>query len=110
MPDRGSLMTSAANKSPTPPSPALSRHSDDKLTDETRVLVSVAKRQWERTFDAISEPLMIIDEGYVIKRANLALADELGVAIQRVVGQKCHEVRGASTHRFVGGGAAPCTA
>jgi two-component system NtrC family sensor kinase len=81
---------------------------DDKLTDETRVLVSVAKRQWERTFDAISEPLMIVDEGYVIKRANLALADELGVAIQRVVGQRCHEVRGASTHRFVGSGGAPC--
>src|SRR5437667_427529 len=60
------------------------RHDDDKLTDETRVLVSVAKRQWERTFDAISEPLMIIDERYVIKRANLALADELGMAIQRV--------------------------
>jgi two-component system NtrC family sensor kinase len=84
-------------------------NADDKLTDETRVLVSVAKRQWERTFDAISEPLMIVDERYVIRRANLALADELGMAIQRVVGQKCHEVRGASTQRFVGSGAEPCT-
>jgi two-component system, NtrC family, sensor kinase len=81
---------------------------DDKMTDETLVLVSVAKRQWERTFDAISEPLMIVDEGYLIKRANLALADELGIAIQRVVGKKCHEVRGASTHRFVGSGSSPC--
>jgi two-component system NtrC family sensor kinase len=82
---------------------------EEKLTDETRVLVSVAKRQWERTFDAISEPLMIVDAQYVIKRANLALADELGMAIQRVVGQRCHEVRGTSTQRFVGSGAAPCT-
>jgi two-component system NtrC family sensor kinase len=81
---------------------------DEPLSDETRVLVSVAKRQWERTFDAISEPLMIVDAGYVIKRANLALADELGMAIQRVVGQKCHEVRAASSQRFVGSGAAPC--
>jgi two-component system NtrC family sensor kinase len=81
---------------------------EDKLDDETRVLVSVAKRQWERTFDAISEPLMIVDEAYVIRRANLALADELGIAIQRVVGQKCHAVRGASAQRFVGSGAAPC--
>jgi two-component system NtrC family sensor kinase len=81
---------------------------DERLDDETRVLVSVAKRQWERTFDAISEPLMIVDGGYVIKRANLALADELGLAIQRVVGQKCHEVRAASSHRFVGSGAEPC--
>jgi two-component system NtrC family sensor kinase len=82
---------------------------DDTLTGETQVLVSVAKRQWERTFDAISEPLMIVDADYVIKRANLALADELGMAIQRVVGQKCHEVRAASTQRFVGSGDAPCT-
>ena len=82
---------------------------DDTLTGETQVLVSVAKRQWERTFDAISEPLMIVDEAYVIKRANLALADELGMAIQRVVGQKCHEVRGASTQRFVGSGVEPCS-
>jgi two-component system NtrC family sensor kinase len=81
---------------------------DEKLDDETRVLVSVAKRQWERTFDAISESLMIVDRDYVIKRANLALADELGVAIQRVVGQKCHEVRAASPHAFVGSGAQPC--
>ena len=38
---------------------------------------------------------MILDEDYVIQRANLALADELGTAIQRVVGRRCHEVRGA---------------
>src|SRR5262249_32660646 len=48
------------------------------------------------------------DASYVIKRANLALADELGMAIQRVVGQRCHEVRGSSTQRFVGSGVAPC--
>jgi two-component system NtrC family sensor kinase len=81
---------------------------DDKLDDETMVLVSVAKRQWERTFDAISEPLMIVDGGYVIRRANLALADELGAAIQRVVGMRCHEVRATSARRLVGGGPSPC--
>ena len=86
----------------------MTKPSDDKLDDETRVLVSVAKRQWERTFDAISEPLMIVDASYVIRRANLALADELGMAIQRVVGQRCYEVRGASAQRFVGSGAGPC--
>jgi DNA-binding CsgD family transcriptional regulator len=87
----------------------MSRPAEDKLDDETRVLVSVAKRQWERTFDAISEPLMLVDPSYVIRRANLALADELGMAIQRVVGQKCHEVRAASAQRFIGSGASPCT-
>ncbi len=79
------------------------------MDDQTVVLVSVAKRQWERTFDAISEPLMIIDADYVIRRANLALADHMGVAIQRVVGRTCHEVRGESAQNFLRQGPhAPC--
>jgi two-component system NtrC family sensor kinase len=86
----------------------MNRKPEEKLDDETMVLVSVAKRQWERTFDAISEPLMIVDEQYVIQRANLALADELGSAIQRLVGNRCFEVRAASARRLVGGGGAPC--
>jgi two-component system NtrC family sensor kinase len=80
----------------------------EKLDDETVVLVSVAKRQWERTFDAISEPLMIVDEDYVIRRANLALADDLGTAIQRVVGRRCHEVRSESANPFVRAPSRPC--
>jgi two-component system, NtrC family, sensor kinase len=71
-------------------------------------VVSVAKRQWERTFDAISDPLMIVDGDYVIRRANLALADDLGMAIQRIVGRKCHEVRRRSTQAFAGEPDAPC--
>src|SRR5687768_8180790 len=78
----------------------------DKLDELTAV--SVAKRQWERTFDAISDPLMIIDENFVVRRANLALADGLGTAIQRVVGRKCHEVRGQSAQAFPGSGETPC--
>ena len=81
---------------------------DEKLDDRTVVLVSVAKRQWERTFDAISEPLMILDEGYVIRRANLALADDLGAAIQRVVGRRCHEVRSESPQALVARAGQPC--
>ncbi len=70
------------------------------LDDDTMVLVSVAKRQWERTFDAISEPLMIIDEAYNVRRANLALADDLGAAVQGVVGRRCFELRAASPRPF----------
>jgi two-component system NtrC family sensor kinase len=80
----------------------------EKLDDRTVVLVSVAKRQWERTFDAISEPLMILDEGYVIRRANLALADDLGAAIQRVVGRRCYEVRSESPQALVARAGLPC--
>jgi len=76
----------------------------DQLT-----VVSVAKRQWEKTFDAISDPLMIVDGDYVIRRANLALADDLGVAIQRVVGRKCYEVRGQAAQAFPSEEGCPCT-
>jgi two-component system NtrC family sensor kinase len=82
--------------------------SDPAKVDHLTV-VSVAKRQWEKTFDAISDPLMIVDDGYVIRRANLALADDLGMAIQRIVGRKCHEVRRRSTQAFAGEPDAPCT-
>jgi signal transduction histidine kinase len=81
---------------------------NEKLDEETVVRVSVAKRQWERTFDAISEPLMILDEDYVIRRANLALADELGTAIQRVVGRRCHELRAESAQSFLRNAGCPC--
>ena len=70
---------------------AMKRNESEGIDQLTAV--SVAKRQWEKTFDAISDPLMILDGDYVIRRANLALADDLGVVIQRVVGRRCHEVR-----------------
>ncbi len=85
-----------------------SEDGDEKLDGETVVRVSVAKRQWERTFDAISESLMILDEDYVIRRANLALADELGTAIQRVVGRRCFDVRSQSPQALVGMSGRPC--
>src|SRR5438067_612370 len=86
----------------------MSQDPNEKLDEETVVRVSVAKRQWERTFDAISEPLMILDEDYVIRRANLALADELGTAIQRVVGRRCHELRAESAQSFLRNAGHPC--
>jgi two-component system NtrC family sensor kinase len=84
------------------------KRNETQSTDQLTV-VSVAKRQWERTFDAISDPLMIVDGDYVIRRANLALADDLGVAIQRVVGRRCYEVRGEGTQAFPGDGSGACT-
>jgi two-component system NtrC family sensor kinase len=84
------------------------KRNDSQSIDQLTV-VSVAKRQWEKTFDAISDPLMIVDGDYVIRRANLALADDLGVAIQRVVGRKCYEVRAEAVQAFPGEGTCACT-
>jgi two-component system NtrC family sensor kinase len=96
------------------PQPILSTRAPTKMTrnesdsSDHLTVVSVAKRQWERTFDAISDPLMIVDGEYMIRRANLALADDLGMAIQRIVGRKCHDVRRRSTQAFAGEPDAPC--
>jgi signal transduction histidine kinase len=79
-----------------------------KLDERTLVMVSVAKRQWERTFDAIAEPLMLVDDDFVIRRANLALADDLGTAIQQVVGRRCHEARADSANAFSSDRTHPC--
>jgi len=86
---------------------AMKRNESENIDQLT--VVSVAKRQWEKTFDAISDPLMIVDGDYVIRRANLALADDLGVAIQRVVGRKCHEVRAEAAQAFPSEEGCPCT-
>jgi two-component system NtrC family sensor kinase len=86
---------------------AMKRNESEKIDELT--VVSVAKRQWEKTFDAISDPLMIVDGDYVIRRANLALADDLDIAIQRVVGRKCHEVRGQAVQAFPSEEGCPCT-
>lgn len=53
--------------------------------------ISRAKAEWERTFDAIEEPLAVL-EGYTIRRTNLAYARRAGVDIRQVNGRLCHQV------------------
>jgi len=50
-----------------------------------------AKKEWERTFDAITDPIIIVDTDYRIVRANKATADKLGVAPSGVVGLTCYQ-------------------
>jgi PAS domain S-box-containing protein len=50
-----------------------------------------AKEEWERTFDAISDPVMILDTNYRIIKANKAMADVLGVTPAGAVGMACCE-------------------
>lgn len=50
-----------------------------------------AKEEWERTFDAISEPIMILDTGHKIVKANKAMADKLGVTPLETQGLTCYK-------------------
>ena len=56
------------------------------------VQVVHAKKEWERTFDSIGDPLVIIEEGHRIRRANTAVAELSGLSITQVPGQRCYEV------------------
>ncbi len=63
---------------------------EEKIGQRTQML-SRAKREWERTFDAISDPIALQD-GFTIRRANLAWSRAVGVPITQVNGRKCHEL------------------
>jgi two-component system, NtrC family, sensor kinase len=61
----------------------------ERKVEERTELVVRAKREWERTFDAITEPI-VLQEGFVVRRANLAYAAAVGRDVREVVGQTCH--------------------
>jgi signal transduction histidine kinase len=63
---------------------------EQKVRERTEQ-ISRAKQEWERTFDAISEPIALLD-GYVIRRANQAYARRVKLAVQDLPGKTCHRV------------------
>jgi two-component system cell cycle sensor histidine kinase/response regulator CckA len=51
-----------------------------------------AKEEWERTFDAITDPIMIVDTGHRIVKANKAMTAKMG-AMPSAAGQsKCYQI------------------
>jgi PAS domain S-box-containing protein len=50
-----------------------------------------AKEEWERTFDAVPDLVMIMDNQHGIVRMNKAMADRLGLTTKQCIGLKCHE-------------------
>lgn len=71
------------------------RDLEEKVEERTKVIAR-AKKEWEVAFDALSDPLMIIDRGFRIVRGNLALALHFGRDVKTLTGQVCHELRAAS--------------
>ena len=62
-----------------------------------------AKREWEQTFDAISDPIAVFNNQGQLLRGNRALATRLALPITAIRGLACHEVG------FCGAGE-PCSA
>jgi diguanylate cyclase (GGDEF)-like protein/PAS domain S-box-containing protein len=77
----------------------------DELTNTTRelkkdiyvheklqeILVN-AKKEWEQTFDAIPDIILVVDNEQKIIKANKALADKLGVKRESLTGRHCYDV------------------
>jgi len=54
--------------------------------------ITRAKIEWERTFDAVATPLLLITADYDIRRANRAAASVNGMTPQELVGKRCHQI------------------
>jgi PAS domain S-box-containing protein len=50
-----------------------------------------AKKEWEHIFDAVPDPIAIIDREHRLVRVNKAMADRLGTKPQCLVGRTCFE-------------------
>lgn len=53
--------------------------------------LQASKNEWERTFDAIIDPIMILDTNYRIVRANKVMAEALAVTPSAAVGLTCYK-------------------
>ncbi|MBI4480782.1 MAG: PAS domain S-box protein [Acidobacteria bacterium] len=51
-----------------------------------------AKKEWELTFDAVPEIVLLLDEQSRILRANRAAAEMVGLDFSQLIGQHCQEV------------------
>jgi two-component system NtrC family sensor kinase len=107
--DMGDLLPKIAAE-PLPPlavfverrhEPADRRHQVSLL----KILLN-GKREWEKTFDAILDPIMVVDSGGHVIRANLQTARALGRSVQELVGRRYADLLGpavaGSGDRFPG--------
>jgi PAS domain S-box-containing protein len=64
------------------------------ITDRKRAEAEAmrARDDWERTFEAVPDMIMILGQSHQIVRANRAMAERLGCAAGELVGRRCYEV------------------
>ncbi|MBC7875797.1 MAG: response regulator [Anaerolineales bacterium] len=57
-------------------------------------LISQSKREWETTFDALQDPIFILDKDSRIIRCNHAFVDKLNTSFYKVIGQPIFDIAG----------------
>jgi PAS domain S-box-containing protein len=69
------------------------------ITDRKRAEeeVRIIAAQWQATFDAVQDLVLLLDKDSRILRANRAAAEFLGLPLDEVVGRYCHDVMHATS-------------
>lgn len=68
------------------------RRKTQELLIQQKHDAEVANTQWENTFDAVPDPIALIDNNYHIIRANNAMAERINVSRDDITGRICYEV------------------
>ncbi len=62
----------------------------DRLTKLEQA--EIFKQEWDATFDAILQPVSLVDENYQVLRVNKTFADQSKTTANDIIGRKCYEV------------------
>ena len=55
-------------------------------------LVSDSQKEWQDTFDRITDMIIILDRDMTVRRANRAVEKMLGIPFPQILGRKCNEL------------------
>lgn len=67
-----------------------------------RGVIAAGKREWERTFDSVPDPVLLLDHEGRVRRANRAAIETLQKTFAQVIGRPCHEVLHGQDHPCAG--------
>lgn len=64
----------------------------DKRRERAEEALRRATNEWERTFDASPDPILLVDNEYCVSKVNKAFAEAVEMTPQEVIGRTCHEL------------------
>jgi two-component system NtrC family sensor kinase len=77
-----------------PVAPTESQEFEIRVQERTQALQQI-KAQWEQSFDAVLDPMAVMDEHFRLIRVNRAYATHLGLPIVNIPGRFCYELQQA---------------
>ncbi len=67
-------------------------HQEIQEKKQAQTSIKRAKQQWERTVDAVTDPMAMLDCNHRIVRLNKAMADLVGKPVDQCVGLYCYDI------------------